>query len=507
MMSPQNDDARKRKSGLLLHITSLPSPYGIGDFGDGAYRFVDFLEQSRQGFWQILPLNPTAPILGNSPYSSISTFAGNPILISPDFLVRDGLLAKSDVDGHPSFLGDCVDYQAVTNYKNHILKKAYEKNESAISANKDFLKFCQKNENWLEDYSLFVALKDEFNGVVWGDWPSELKTRDKTALKEYSKKLESRMTYEKFVQFVFFKQWGDLKNYANAKNIKIIGDIPIYVSYDSVDVWANPGIFKLDKNLKPISVAGVPPDYFSQTGQLWGNPVYYWAALRQQKYRWWFDRVAHSLSMMDVIRFDHFRGFVGFWEVAVTEKTAVNGKWVKAPAGDFFTKLLKKFPQLPVIAEDLGMITDDVRSIMARFGFPGMKLLLFAFDDTPAKNPYIPHNLLRNSVIYTGTHDNNTVRGWFEKEARPEDRIRVLRYLGHEIPSRDIAWELVRLAMMSVSDTAIFPLQDILGLPQEARMNRPATVGQNWQWRVLPDALSVDVCSRLKELTETYARA
>ena len=501
------DGFKKRGSGILLHITSLPSPYGIGDFGEWAYRFVDFLAETKQSYWQMLPLNPTAPILGNSPYSSFSVFAGNHNLICPELLVKDGFLSKSDIENHPPFPANKVDYQAVGNYKEKILALAYEKVRENINHHKAFNKFCHENAHWLDDFALFISLKEHFNGIVWREWPRELRDREKAAIDMWREKLKDTIVKEEFFQYLFFKQWSALKQYSHSKGIKIIGDIPIYVSYDSCDVWRSPQIFKLDDQKKPTHVAGVPPDYFSSTGQLWGNPVYRWDILKKNHYAWWMNRMEHMLKLFDVIRIDHFRGFVAFWEVPTSEKTAVHGRWVKAPVKDFFTKVLKKFPHLPIIAEDLGYITDDVREVMHHFQFPGMKLLLFAFDDNPVKNPYIPHNHIKNCVLYTGTHDNNTVKGWFEKEARPEDRNKVLRYLGRDVAPNEIAWELVKLAMMSVANTAILPIQDILGLGTEARMNYPSTVGHNWEWRLLPDMLSPGITSQLREITEVYGRA
>jgi len=498
------EQENKRGAGVLLHITSLPSLYGIGDFGEGAYRFVDFLAEAKQKFWQILPLNPTATVLGNSPYSSVSAFAGNTIFLSPELLVRDGLLSRGDADSHPSFPNNHVDYHTVTEYKNRILRLAFQK--FGHRADKDFQKFCKDNAAWLDDYSLFLALKENFNGVAWNDWPAEVRDRKKVALKAWREKLHGRIAMENFFQYLFFRQWNALKDYCRGKGVKIIGDIPIYVTCDSADVWAHQGLFKLDKDGKPSFMAGVPPDYFSTTGQLWGNPVYRWNALKEQKYAWWLQRFEHNLKLFDIIRVDHFRGFVAYWEVPAGEVTAVNGRWVKVPVSDFFKVITKRFSKEQIIAEDLGHITDDVRAAMAQFGFPGMKLLLFAFDDKPATNPYIPHNQVENCVVYSGTHDNNTVKGWFEKEARPEDRNRVLRYLGRDVLSSDIAWEFVKLAHMAVANTAILPLQDILNLGEESRMNRPATVGNNWQWRIVPEMLSPWITAKLREITETCGR-
>ncbi len=500
------EEKNPRKNGILLHITSLPSRFGIGDFGPEAYRFVDFLSEAKQQLWQILPLSPTAPIMGNSPYSSVSAFAGNQILISPEFLLRDGYLEQKDIEGHPNFLNQKVDYDAVTVHKSTLLRAAYDRAKTKLGKNKDFEQFYRKNAYWLDDYSLFMALKEQFKGATWSEWPEEVRSRDHLALKEWTGTLSENILKEKFIQFLFFRQWLALKEYCKSKSIKIVGDLPIYVGYDSVDVWANTEIFKLDKNFRSTHLSGVPPDFFSSTGQLWGNPVYRWDVMKKDHFGWWKERFRHNFTLFDIIRVDHFRGFVGYWEVPAGEKTAVNGKWAKVPAKDFFTHLIEEFRQFPIIAEDLGVITDDVRAIMKEFSFPGMKLLIFAFDDTPAKNPYIPHNHIPHSVIYTGTHDNNTIRGWFEKESRPEDRNRVFRYLGREVPNSEIAWELVRLAMMSVAHTVILPIQDVLNLGADSRMNTPATIGNNWQWRLTPEMLSPWITAKFRELTEIYGR-
>lgn len=495
-----------RGSGILLHITSLPSPYGIGDLGPWAYKFVDFLSETKQSFWQILPLNPTSGAFGNSPYSSPSAFAGNPLIISPDLLIEDGFLSKSDVEGAPSFPNERVDYNAVTEYKYRLLSIAYENYKKA---GKDYEseRFFNENSYWLDDYVLFISLKELFNRVVWSDWPDDIRNRKEGTIKEWKEKLKDRILMRKFFQYIFFKQWLSLKAYCMGKNIRIIGDVPIYVNYDSSDVWTNPQIFKLDNNRRPTSVAGVPPDYFSKTGQLWGNPVYRWDVLREGGYSWWIKRIEHNLKLFDIIRLDHFRGFVAYWEVPAGEETALNGRWVEAPVEDFFRTLFKHFPSLPIIAEDLGLITPDVREIMNRLGFPGMKLLIFAFGDDFPNGAYLPHNYTRNCVVYTGTHDNSTVKGWFTKEARPEDRRRLFKYIGREINEENIHWEFIRLGMMSVANMVIFPMQDILGLGEEAKMNLPATSHGNWQWRLMPTQITSSVLKELREMTGVYGRA
>ena len=497
---------KRRGSGILLHITSLPSAYGIGDLGPEAYRFADFLAETKQSIWQILPLNPTDLAHGNSPYQSVSAFAGNPLLISPELMVRDGFLAQSDVENVPGYQIRPIDYRAVIASKERIFRVAYERLQQEGKRH-EYERFCAENSSWLDDFALFMALKGHFTQKGWTEWPQEVQERQRDALGSLRRELHDTIEKTKFLQYVFFKQWRSLKDYCNQRGIQIFGDIPIYVIHESADVWANPELFTLDDERKPTVVAGVPPDYFSETGQLWGNPIYRWDVLRERGYGWWIQRVGHNLKLFDLIRIDHFRGLIGYWEVPAGETNAVNGKWVEAPAEDFFNALLRRFPQLPIIAEDLGVITPEVREIMHRFELPGMKVLLFAFGEDLPTNPYIPHNLPRNCVLYTGTHDNNTVRGWFEREATPEIKKRLFHYLGREVPADRIHLELIRLAMMSVANMVIVPMQDILGLREEARMNRPATSQGNWQWQLLPEQLQPSVAERLLEMTELYGRA
>jgi len=498
---------RRRGSGILLHLTSLPCPFGIGDMGPCAFRFVDFLAETKQSLWQILPLNPTDPEHFSSPYHSSSAFASNPLLISPDLLVQDGLLDRADIKSPPNFPIERVDYRAVGAYKAELFHKAYERFKKGKKGQYEYEGFCSENATWLDDFVLFKALKSRFDGKVWTKWPQDVRDRQQEALQWAKKELRERADREKFLQYIFSRQWSTLKKYCNGKGIQIMGDIPIYVEHDSVDVWTHPEIFKLDDEKRPHFVAGVPPDYFSETGQLWGNPVYRWEVLKEKEYSWWVQRMERNLALCDVVRIDHFRGLVAYWEVAATENTAINGKWIEAPAIDLFNHFVRKFPFLPIVAEDLGIITPDVREVMHQFELPGMKVLLFAFGKDLPTNPYIPHNLPKNCVAYTGTHDNNTIRGWFEGEEAPEDKKRLLRYLGRNIPVEKLHWELIRLLMMSAANTVIFPMQDILGLGEESRMNRPATLEGNWQWRLLPDVLSRELKNRLLEMTEMYGRA
>jgi 4-alpha-glucanotransferase len=497
---------KRRSSGILLHITSLPSAYGIGDLGPEAYRWADFLAETRQGIWQILPLNPTDPAHGNSPYQSVSAFAGNPLLISPELMARDGFLPQSDVENLSGHQVRPIDYPAVSAGKERILAAAYERFRQGGKRH-EYERFCAENASWLDDFALFTALKDHFSGTSWTEWPQEVRDRRPEVLASIKEELRHEIEKARFLQYVFFEQWHALKAYCNQRGIQVFGDIPIYVIHDSADVWANPELFVLDDERKPSIVAGVPPDYFSETGQLWGNPVYRWEVLQERGYGWWIQRVEHNLAHFDLIRIDHFRGLVGYWVVPAGESNAVNGRWVEAPAEDFLHALLRRLPQLPIIAEDLGLITPDVREIMHRFELPGMKVLLFAFGEDLPTNPYIPHNLPRNCVLYTGTHDNNTTRGWFEGEASPEIKERLFRYLGREVQAENIHRELIRLAMMSVANTIIVPMQDILGLGEEARMNRPATTEGNWRWRLSPDQLTPSLADMLRGMTDLYGRA
>lgn len=495
----------KKGSGILLHISSLPSAFGIGDLGKGAFKFVDFLYKTRQRYWQILPLNPTSLINCNSPYSSMSAFASNAILINPEILVEEKLLTEKDIRPSFEFSSSSVDYPAVHEFKDMILNIAFKcfRNKKKRS---EYEKFCLDNAYWLEDFAMFVVFKENFDGKIWSQWPEDIRDRDKNTLSNLRSKLRDEIDREKFLQYIFFKQWHALKNHANEKGIQIIGDIPIYVTYDSVDVWRNPEIFKLNKDKTLEYVAGVPPDYFSKTGQLWGNPVYNWDILKKQKYNWWVKRIEHNLRLFDWIRIDHFRGFVDFWQVGSGESTAINGQWQKAPAKDFFRILLKRFPNLPIIAEDLGIITDEVREVMKFFGLPGMKILLFAFGEDLKKHPYLPHNYTENCVVYTGTHDNNTVRGWFEYEAKEDDKKRLFEYIGHEVCNDNIHWELIELAMKSIANKVIFPLQDILGLGQDNRMNLPGIATGNWQWRFSFDQISKQITDKLSQMTQECSR-
>jgi 4-alpha-glucanotransferase len=493
-----------RSSGILLHITSLPSPYGIGDFGPEAQRFADFLKAAGQRLWQILPLNPTDTETGNSPYHTTSAFALSPWLISPELLVRDGFITEEDA---PVTVcnGEKTEYREAVSVKKMILARAFERFHGSPQKS-GFEAFVNKHSHWLEDFALFQALKEVFDGRMWSEWPVELRDREPAALERARKELAASIEREKFYQYLAFSQWFRLKSLCASRGLEILGDVTIYVNYDSVDVWTNPDIFKLNEDKSPRVVAGVPPDYFSETGQLWGNPLYRWHVLRERNYDWWMKRIAHNLSLYDRIRIDHFRGFVAYWEVKAGEKSAVNGRWIEAPAMDFFQHVKNRFPDAPIIAEDLGVITPDVVEVIRHFGFPGMRLLLFAFGGDLADNPYLPHNIDKNCVVYTGTHDNNTVRGWYEDEITQKEKEHLLRYLGRDVSSGDIPWEMMRLAMMTVADTAVIPMQDILGLGSEARMNRPSKPNGNWEWRLRAGAFTPQLAARLKDITEIYGR-
>jgi 4-alpha-glucanotransferase len=494
-----------RSSGILLHPTSFPSRFGIGDLGLEAYRFIDFLAESYQQYWQVLPLGPTG--YGNSPYASYSAMAGNPLLISPEQLREQGILAEDDFANLPAFPVEKVDFEQVVQTKIPLLKKACEnfKTKASPLQQKEFAGFCESKAYWLDDYALFMALKDTHEGASWHTWKPELAKLQPEALDQWRQQLKDEIFYYKYIQFEFFRQWSELKQYANMRGIQIIGDIPIYVAHDSADVWAHPEIFCLDEQTGEAAImAGVPPDYFSETGQLWGNPVYNWEKLQQLDFKWWVQRFQAMLDYIDIIRIDHFRGFQAYWAVSKGETTAINGEWIEAPGEALFKVLNDKLGKLPVLAEDLGVITPEVEALRDKFEFPGMKVLQFAFGSDPG-NPFLPFNYPRNCVVYTGTHDNDTTVGWFNKLSDYE-KDAVLSYLGCT-SSEGIHWDLIRLALSSVANQAITPLQDVLGFQTEARMNYPSKPEGNWEWRYHSDALTPELHTRLKTLTKTYGRA
>jgi len=494
-----------RGCGILLHISSLPSHYGIGDFGPAAYRFADFLAGTGQKYWQILPLNPTDPAYDDNPYHSTSAFALNPLFISPDLMADDGFIDLPDIGNVPAFPDHQVDFSRVIPFKEQIFSRAYDRFVNG-GDRRDYEKFCHENAWWLEDFALFSAIREDRSGSVWNLWPDDLKLRKPGVLEEEKERLHDRIERVKFLQYVCMYQWQKLRKYCGDRGIRIIGDIPIYVDYDSADVWEHPEYFKLDPDLQPVVVAGVPPDYFSSTGQLWYNPVYQWEVLKKSGFSWWIRRIERNLSLVDYIRIDHFRGLVACWEVPAGSKTAMEGTWVEAPAEELLTTFVRKFPCLPVIAEDLGVITPDVREVMQQFSLPGMKVLLFAFEEKFEKSPYISHNMVRGCVLYTGTHDNNPVRGWIEQDATKEHRERLHQYFGYDIPPDELSRAFIRLAMSTVANTVIIPLQDLLGLGSESRMNRPGINEGNWKWRFSEDMLTPGIIEELSSLTTIYGR-
>lgn len=494
-----------RSSGILLHPTSFPGRFGIGDLGVEAYAFIDFLRESYQQYWQVLPLGPTG--YGNSPYASYSALAGNPLLISPQKLLEQNLLSPEDLDNLPGFDPTKVDYGQVVPFKIGLLKKACEKfkTQAAPTQQKEFAGFCDTKAFWLDDYALFMALKDAKGGASWHTWEPEVRSRQPEAINRVRQEMEAEIFYYKYIQFEFFRQWSELKNYANMSHIEIIGDIPIYVAHDSADVWSNSDIFCLNQETGEASLmAGVPPDYFSATGQLWGNPVYNWEELEKQNFKWWMRRFEAMLDYIDVIRIDHFRGFEAYWAVKQGEQTAMNGEWIKAPGDKLFETIKQKWGKLPVLAEDLGVITPEVEALRDKFEFPGMKVLQFAFGSDPG-NGFLPFNYPRNAVVYTGTHDNDTTLGWFN-QASDWEKHNLLLYLGSVSPE-GIHWDLIRLALSSVANQAIIPLQDVFGLDTQGRMNKPSVAEGNWEWRYQSEALTHELSSKLKNLTTIYGRA
>ena len=476
----------------------------MGDMGIEAYRFIDFLVESDQQYWQVLPLGPTG--YGNSPYSCYSAMAGNPLLINPELLRDDKLLADEDFANLPEFPLDYVDFERAIALKVPLLKKACENFKANASPvkQKEFSAFCESKENWLEDYALFMALKDHFGGVSWNNWEPEIARREPESVEKWRQQLNAEIYYYKYVQFEFFRQWTELKRYANLRDIKIIGDIPIYVAHDSADVWSHREIFCLhEASGEPALMAGVPPDYFSATGQLWGNPVYNWEKLQASNFEWWVERFEAIFAYVDVTRIDHFRGFEAYWAVKRGQETAMYGEWIKAPGTALLDLINQKFGNLPIIAEDLGVITPEVEALRDRYEFPGMKILQFAFGAGPG-DPFLPFNYDRNCVVYTGTHDNDTTVGWFNQLSNYE-RDEVLRYLGC-IDPQGIHWSLIRMGWMSIANMAIVPYQDLLGLDTDARMNFPGKPEGNWGWRYRSEALNREVGDRLKTMTYISGR-
>lgn len=489
-----------RTSGILMHISSLPSPYGIGTMGKEARKFVDFLDKAGQTYWQILPICPTS--YGDSPYQSFSSFAGNPYFIDLDYLCKDKLLTKKEClsyewGGNPEF----VEYGTLYENRFPLLKKAYQRFKKALPA--DFADFCEKNSDWLDDYALFMALKDANGGVAWFEWEKDLKLRKPSAIEKAKEEFADDVEFWKMLQYLFFKQWTELKAYANEKGIQIIGDVPIYVAGDSADVWANPGQFYLDENLDPIDVSGCPPDAFSDDGQLWGNPLFRWDAMKKDGYTWWTKRIKAMSELYDVVRIDHFRGFDSYYAIPAKDKTARNGEWREGPGMDLFNALEKKLGRLNIIVEDLGYLTPSVKQLLKDTGFPGMKLIQFAFDSRE-ESDYLPHTYQKNCVVYTGTHDNDTIMGWFK--TAPKESVKYAKEYLRLNKEEGYNWGTMKAVWGCVGDMAIVPMQDVLGIGSEGRMNTPSTLGMNWKWRAVDGQITSALAKKVCKNMEIYCR-
>ena len=490
-----------RRSGMLLPVASLPSKYGIGTFSKEAYDFIDMLHDAGQSLWQILPLGPTG--YGDSPYQSFSTFAGNPYFIDLDELVKEGILSQEECNSYDwGNNEEYINYEKIYSSRFKILYKAYKRND--IGNNKKFNAFCHKNRWWLDDYALYMSIKNFYDGKSWIEWDKDIRERNEDSLLNYENKLREEVEFYKYLQYLFYQQWHKLKAYANKKGISIIGDIPIYVSLDSADTWANPELFQLNKECLPKAVAGCPPDSFCETGQLWGNPLYDWEYHKFTDYKWWIQRIESSFDLYDIVRIDHFRGFDEYYSIPYGDKTAINGTWEKGPGMELFKYVKDALGEVDII-EDLGFLTDSVKKLLDDTGYPGMKILQFAFDSREDSD-YLPHNYNRNCVVYTGTHDNNTIYGWY-KEINKEDKRMSINYMNNKY-TRDnaIHWDFICLAMRSVADTCIIPVQDYLGLGKEARINVPSTLGTNWTWRMSKKGFSKKMVKKIKMLTKLYGR-
>lgn len=491
-----------RRNGMLLPIASLPSPYGIGGFSKEAYEFIDLLEETGQKLWQILPLGPTS--YGDSPYQSFSTFAGNPYFIDLDTLAEKGWLTKeaceaSDYGDNESY----IDYGRIYNSRFVLLKQAFL--NSDILSDEKFTEFCKANQHWLPDYALYMALKNQNDGKSWIEWEEEIRLRKPEVVEYYKKELEEECNFYEFLQYEFHEQWTKVKEYAHKKGIQIVGDVPIYVAFDSADTWANPELFQLDEKNLPLGVAGCPPDAFSATGQLWGNPLYNWAYHKKTGYDWWLKRIAYCFDLYDIVRIDHFRGFDEYYSIPYGDETAVNGHWEKGPGMDLFNTVKEKLGELDIIAEDLGFLTESVFQLLKDSGYPGMKVLQFAFDPSEDSD-YLTYKYQRNCVVYTGTHDNDTTAGWFEKLSDGDKEV-ALRYMNSfYTPKEEQHWDLIALAMRSTADTCIIPVQDFLGLGSEARINMPSTLGDNWKWRMTKGAFSEELKEKIRRMTKLYGR-
>lgn len=507
-----------RASGVLLPISSLPSQYGIGTFGKSAYRFVNQLVDAGQKYWQILPLGGTS--YGDSPYQSFSTYAGNPYFIDLEVLIEEGLLFKEDLDGYDFGREKrYIDYEKIYLSRYRILEKAFQR--ETLNTHREFNLFVEKNQSWIEEYSLYMAVKDYFGGIMWQEWEEDIRLRKEDTIEHYQELLKEKIDFYKYLQYLFTRQWETLKDYANQKGIQIIGDIPIYVALDSADTWANPDMFLFDENNQPIEVAGCPPDAFSATGQLWGNPIYHWEKHKEDDYAWWLQRIEYCLQLYDVVRIDHFRGFDEYYSIPYGHATAEHGQWKTGPKFDLFQKMQEKLGTLNIIAEDLGYVTDSVKELLEQTGYPGMKVLQFAFDSRESSN-YLPHHYEKNCVVYTGTHDNDTLLGWYY-DISLEDKMVAKKYLGINAPIETKQYKgtmveqpdkvaieycdrIIRMAYSSVADLVIIPIQDYLYMGSEARINVPSTIGLNWRWRLLEDDITEEVIERIKELTIIYER-
>lgn len=498
----KNEGIEMRRNGMLLPIASLPSPYGIGGFSKEAYEFIDLLEETGQKLWQILPLGPTS--YGDSPYQSFSTFAGNPYFIDLDTLVEKGWLTKeaceaSDYGDNESY----IDYGRIYDSRFVLLKQAFL--NSDVLSDEKFTEFCKANQHWLPDYALYMALKNQNDGKSWIEWEEEIRLRKPEAVEYYKKELEEECNFYEFLQYEFHEQWTKVKEYAHEKGIQIVGDVPIYVAFDSADTWANPELFQLDEKNLPLGVAGCPPDAFSATGQLWGNPLYNWAYHKKTGYDWWLKRIAYCFDLYDIVRIDHFRGFDEYYSIPYGDETAVNGHWEKGPGMDLFNTVKEKLGELDIIAEDLGFLTESVFQLLKDSGYPGMKVLQFAFDPSEDSD-YLTYKYQRNCVVYTGTHDNDTTAGWFEKLSDGDKNV-ALRYMNSfYTPKEEQHWDLIALAMRSTADTCIIPVQDFLGLGSEARINMPSTLGDNWKWRMTKGAFSEELKEKIRRMTKLYGR-
>ena len=485
-------------------MTSLPSRFGIGDLGPEAFRFAEFLHEAGQSLWQVLPLTATDPGCGNSPYSPTSAFAGSHILISPEALVDEGLLDKGTLDTLPPFSPTHVDYDAVLAAKENLLRKAWVRFQRS-GVNPGFQAFCEREKDWLQGYCLFTAIKKAMKGKPWHEWPHGLKFREPDALAEFEERHRDEVMFQSFLQYLFAKQMAALREHLKKLEIELVGDVPVYVTGDCADVWQHPKLFNLDEELNPVLVAGVPPDYFSEKGQLWGNPTYNWEAMKKTDFRWWVERLRHLLTFFDCVRIDHFRGLVAYWALPADAETAEHGEWRDVPYQEFFGKLREAFPDMPFWAENLGILTPEVEDLRTSLSLPGMLILQFAFGN-PAENPYSPHNHTPVNVVYTGTHDNNTSRGWFEQDASKGEKENLAAYLGHALTGETAALELARMALASVAKVAVIPMQDWLDLGAEARINVPSTPRDNWTWRMSPDAATPELAERIRSLSGIYGR-